>query len=70
MRMNREDVKDLKKKYKEGMKVELYNMAGEDMPIGLEGTVKLVDDIGQIHVKWDNGSTLALNAELDTFSII
>lgn len=60
----------LKQQYKEGTRVILYNMAGEDMPIGLKGTIKLVDDIGQIHVNWDNGSTLPINTELDTFSII
>ena len=27
---------------------------------GTEGTVTSVDDIGTIHVKWDNGRTLGL----------
>ena len=37
------------------------------VPPNTEGTVIAVDDIGQIHVKWDNGSSLALNPECDTF---
>ena len=36
---------------------------------GLEGTIESVDDIGQIHVRWDNGSSLALNYEEDSFEL-
>lgn len=35
---------------------------------GDEGTIYGVDDIGQIHVQWDNGSTLALIPEKDRFT--
>ena len=43
-------------------------MRGENqMPYGLKGTVKFVDDAGQIHMKWENGSSLALNINEDTF---
>jgi hypothetical protein len=31
-----------------------------DLVPGSQGTVMLVDDIGTVHVKWDNGSTLGL----------
>ena len=41
-----------------------------DMPPGLEGEVHRVDDIGQIHMKWENGRTLPLNTETDSFSVI
>ena len=37
------------------------------MPYGLKGTVKFVDDAGQIHMSWENGSSLALNIHKDTF---
>ena len=37
---------------------------------GVCGTVTSIDSIGQIHVKWDNGSTLALNALTDKFTIL
>lgn len=32
-----------------------------------EREVCCVDDAGQIHVQWENGSTLALNTEVDQF---
>lgn len=37
---------------------------------GVCGTVESVDDACQLHVKWDNGSTLALNPEIDEFTIL
>jgi len=37
---------------------------------GLKGTVTHVDDAGQIHMRWENGSSLALNVEVDTFKKI
>ena len=52
-------------------RVKLIHMEGESqMERGLEGTISCVDDIGQIHVNWDNGSTLALNVEVDAFTLI
>jgi len=30
------------------------------IPAGTLGTVQLVDDVGTLHVKWDNGSFLGL----------
>lgn len=57
-----------KKNYPKGTRVELDNMSGEpQMPQGLKGTVKFVDDIGQIHVAWNNGSSLALVPGEDSF---
>lgn len=40
------------------------------MPSGLTGTVTMVDSIGQIHVNWDNGSSLALQTDKDRFTVI
>lgn len=37
---------------------------------GVYGTIEFVDDACQLHVKWDNGSTLALNPECDEFTIL
>lgn len=28
------------------------------MPAGLKGTVMFVDDIGTVHIDWENGSSL------------
>ena len=37
---------------------------------GDEGTIQFTDGIGQIHVKWDNGSILALIPEEDQYIIL
>lgn len=56
--------------YPQGTKVKLIRMKGEpQMPIGLIGKVQFVDDAGQIHVNWENGSSLAL-VEGDSWDII
>ena len=63
------NVEEIKEMYPEGTQIVLEEMSGESqMPCGLKGTVKFVDDIGQIHMKWDNGSSLALNVDEDVFS--
>lgn len=61
----------VKKNYTKGTRIKLLNMLGEpNMPLGLTGIVDLVDDIGQVHVSWDNGSHLALNVYTDIFEKI
>ncbi len=37
---------------------------------GVCGTIYKVDGIGQLHVRWDNGSRLALNSQVDKFTIL
>lgn len=65
------NVENIKEKYTEGTRIELNIMKGESqMPSGLKGTVTHVDDAGQVHIDWDNGSTLALNVIEDSFKII
>lgn len=64
-------IERLQKKYPAGTRVKLQHMRGESqMPTGLTGTVWHVDDMGSIHVNWDNGSTLALIPEEDDFEIM
>ena len=66
-----EKAKQLRNIYKAGVRVRLTNMDGEpQMPQGLEGKVDFFDDAGQIHVKWENGSTLALIEGVDKFEIV
>lgn len=31
-----------------------------NFPVGTQGTVKFVDDIGTIHITWDCGSSLGI----------
>lgn len=43
-----------------GCRVKLVLMYDEFAPpVGTEGTVRFVDDMGNVHVSWDNGSCLA-----------
>lgn len=52
----------LKEQYPKGTKVELVSMNDPyvEMHTGLKGVVKFVDDIGTIHVSWENGSGLGV----------
>lgn len=62
------NVEQIKAEYPAGTKIELINMDGESrMFPGMKGEVTGVDDMGQIHMKWENGSSLALNVEVDSF---
>ena len=55
------NVQRLKEQYPSGTRVELLEMNDISAPpIGTLGTVNYVDDIGTIHVKWDNGSNLGV----------
>ena len=58
-----------KEMYPKGTRIEVISMEDPFAPIepGAQGTVEFVDDIGQIHMKWDNGRTLALVPEEDQF---
>ena len=62
----------LKKMYPKGTRIELISMDDPYNPIkaGTKGTVEFVDDMGTIHMKWDNGRTLGLVAGEDSFKII
>ena len=40
------------------------------VPSGTMGTITHVDDIGNIHVNWDNGSRLAIVPEDDVFNFV
>lgn len=53
-------VEKIREQYPEGTEVELVSMNDpyRDMPPGLKGTVKSVDDTGTVFVRWENGSGL------------
>ena len=64
-------VEKLKAKYRKGMRVELISMDDPYAPPkGTLGTVKGVDDIGSIMVKWDNGSGLSVAFGADRCKIV
>ena len=70
--MNENQIKRIKELYSKGTRIELGHMDDPCHPVpdGTLGTVDHVDDAGQIHMKWDNGRTLALVPEVDDFSIV
>lgn len=60
--VSKEVLQKLREDYPEGTRIEIVEMNDKfrEMPAGLQGTVKFVDDIGTIHTHWDNGSTLGV----------
>ena len=66
--MKQEQIEYIKKMYPRGTMVQLDFMDDpRPVPSGTKGEIIAVDGIGQIHVVWENGSTLALNIECDMF---
>jgi hypothetical protein len=66
-----EEVKRIKEIYRPGMRIRLTAMDDvQAPPIGTEGTVLGVDDIGSILVAWDNGSSLSVLLGIDEIEII
>lgn len=61
----------VKSQYSKGTRVELIQMDDiQAPPVGTQGTVEYIDDLGDIHVRWDNGSGLALIPGEDDFRIV
>lgn len=57
--ITQEQLEKLKRQYPKGAKVRLVKMDDvQAPPIGTEGEVIVVDDMGAIHVQWTTGSTL------------
>ena len=65
---NKEHIEMLRKEYPAGTKVELLAMDDKQAPpVGTIGEVIAVDDIGQLVMKWQNGSGLNLIPGVDSF---
>ena len=59
--MDKKQIERLREQYPKGTRVELIRMEDPQAPpVGTKGTVIGVDDIGTIHVNWDNGSGLGV----------
>lgn len=58
-----------RRNYPPGTRLMLLDMNDPFAPVpgGTKGTVAFVDDMAQIHMKWDNGRTLPLNSDEDSF---
>jgi len=59
-------------KPKEGMRIRLISMVDDPNPVspGTEGTIRLVDDIGTIHVRWDDGRQLGVIPGVDQYQLL
>ena len=68
---DRKKVEMIKNKYPVGTRIRLnYTDDCYSLASGCCGTVKYVDDEGQIGMQWDNGRTLSLIYGVDSFDII
>ena len=65
--MKKEDLEHLV-----GQSVKLVKMDDPytSLKAGDAGTVRFIDDICNIHVDWDNGSTLALILGVDVWEVV
>lgn len=70
--MDRKMVKFIKEQYPKGTRIRLNSMEDPYAPIapGTEGEVDFVDDSGTLHMKWDNGRSLAIIPGEDSFSVL
>ena len=66
-----EKCKITERKISKGTKIRLICMDDfQAVPSGTVGTVRKVDDMGTIHVLWDNGSTLGVIEGVDSFKVV
>ena len=64
-------IKAIKEKYKKGSMVELVSMKDHQAPkSGTKGKVIVVDDIGTVHVEWENGSVLGVIIGIDIIVLL
>lgn len=65
-------VDQIKKTFNPGSKIMLIEMDDKYVKLqrGDKGTIIAVDDVGTIHVRWDNGLTLGLIYGEDKFQVI
>ena len=70
-KLTQEEIQRIKDIYIKGTKIYLIKMRDKYAPPPKTiGTVEFVDDIGQIHCNWDNGSTLAIIVGVDQFKVL
>ena len=72
MNFDRSKVERVKAQYPVGTRIELRGLCNDEpgMPPGLCGTVIGVDDQPALLMKWDNGRSLSLFPDEDSFSVI
>jgi hypothetical protein len=66
--LTNKEVIEIQLNYPHGTRIVLNHMEDKwAVPPGTRGTVEHVDDAGQNHPKWDNGRTLAIVPQVDSF---
>ena len=67
-----EKIRRIKEQYPPGTRIELLAMDDLYHPIspGTKGTVQGVDDAGSLLMLWDNGRSLSVIPEADSFRVI
>lgn len=69
--MDNLEIENTKKKYPKGTRIRMIHMEDKwPIPPGTEGTVNFVDDIGTIHMNWENGWILGIIPNKDEFEVI
>lgn len=69
--ISKEIIEQAKLTYQEGMRIRLMRMDDTQAPpVGTEGTVLGVDDIGSVIVAWDTGSSLNIILDEDEIEVI
>ena len=66
-----EEIENRKKLYV-GKRLELISMPDDPRPIesGAQGECYEVDGVGQLEMRWDNGRTLSLIPNVDSFKVV
>ena len=70
--MSSERIKFYKEKFHAGTRIQLDRMEDDPNPIpkGTKGVVSYVDDLGTVFCKFDNGRSLGMCPEVDSFHAI
>lgn len=62
----------IREQFPPGTRIRLIEMKDPYAPVppGTEGVVTAVDDIGTLHMQWDNGRALGVVPSEDSFTVI
>ncbi|MFI3228473.1 MAG: DUF4314 domain-containing protein [Clostridia bacterium] len=69
---SKQQVDKIKENFPVGTVIKLISMDDpySQIPSGTVGEVTKVDDVGTLHMKWSNGSTLGIVPDEDDFQVL